>query len=177
MTRPINVTSRIPCPPLRQTYPFGAMQEGDSFAVPVAHVRRVREAAYRYSKRHREFRFTVRRTTSGEHRCWRIALARETLADYLPPEAISEGGQTFRIYNPFRGKAIGTYPLAANIKIALCNYGRSCDGSAITITVQLATEREIDETVDNLKAQIESLREPAKKELRETAILQLSPEP
>ncbi|WP_233878983.1 hypothetical protein [Paraburkholderia flagellata] len=175
------ITSTIPCPPRitpKPKYPFARMHEGDSFPVPDAIVHRVRKAAWRYSRRHPECRFIVRRARSGAYRCWRASsgdywgmpLTRDnipspedikTLGDYLPPEVISKDG-AFRVDNPFRSKRTDSYPISPFVRI------RTDDESP-----QLMTAGEIDWYIDYLKARSESLREPAKRELLKTGTLQL----
>ena len=54
-----------------QQAPFEEMKVGDSFLIPPEQVGAVRNAASRYGSQMRKT-FAVRKTTAGDHRCWRI---------------------------------------------------------------------------------------------------------
>lgn len=64
------VESGIPIPGM---YPFASMNVGDSFELPDPAKRTtVAVAVYRYAKEHGK-KFTIRKTPTGELRCWRVA--------------------------------------------------------------------------------------------------------
>jgi hypothetical protein len=59
--------------PIPARYPFGEMEVGDSFAIPLGVARNtVTVAAGRYDDKH-NMKFTVRRMADNTLRCWRIA--------------------------------------------------------------------------------------------------------
>jgi hypothetical protein len=72
------VDRSIPVPPLDNrgypsTRPYALMHPGDSFIVAEDAISATRSSASAYSRRHPEFRFTIRRDASGVTRCWRLA--------------------------------------------------------------------------------------------------------
>lgn len=54
-----------------QQAPFEKMKVGDSFLVPPDQVGAIRNAASRAGRAERK-QFAVRKTETGDHRCWRI---------------------------------------------------------------------------------------------------------
>ena len=74
----MKIEKGIPVPELRlgrrSNYPLAEMEVGESFACEKPHraeVNRLRQAAYRYGKRHGK-KFTVR-VSGDEVRCWRVS--------------------------------------------------------------------------------------------------------
>lgn len=70
------VDKNVPVPePLKKKvvmkYPLNTMEVFDSFVVSPLEETKVRQAAYSYGKRNNR-KYTVRRTETGELRCWRL---------------------------------------------------------------------------------------------------------
>ena len=67
------IEKKVPVPTTasRNNYPFGEMEVGDSFSIPIGEEYVARASAYWYS-RTRPVKFSIRRTKEG-YRCWRVA--------------------------------------------------------------------------------------------------------
>jgi hypothetical protein len=69
------IDKNIPAPAVPNTlsprYPFIQMDVGDSFFVAAADLSRVKSAAYYFTQRRPEYRFTVQKY-NGAYRCWRV---------------------------------------------------------------------------------------------------------
>ena len=70
---------RVPIPPRnanRTKYPFADLQVTQSFTVPITLLSNVQKAAYHFTTKNPEYKFTVRRMKEGNAevcRCWRVA--------------------------------------------------------------------------------------------------------
>jgi hypothetical protein len=70
------ISSDFPIPPPtskghKRRYPLDKMEVGDSFLVPKAEERTIRNAVYLWASRHNK-KFTIRTLDNGTIRCWRI---------------------------------------------------------------------------------------------------------
>jgi len=76
MTGIPKIETDVPIPTVgksRLTYPFNAMQVGDSFAVPVSKAASMRNCAHHYQKKHGHKYLTRRNRTGTQVRVWRVA--------------------------------------------------------------------------------------------------------
>lgn len=68
------------------------------------------------------------------------------------------------LYSPLRGRRKEDYPTSPFVHLCLGTY--MIHNQRVLISEQLATNREIDDFVDRLKAQLDEFGRAAKKELR-----------
>lgn len=59
-------------------FPLRALKPGQSFAVPPEKKKALCSAVANFSKRHPEYKFTVRKLADGRVRVWRVALQTDT---------------------------------------------------------------------------------------------------
>jgi hypothetical protein len=71
----MKIEKAIPIPPrhvhFNQKYPFRDMEVGESVALPAEAIHKARDAAYAYAKANKK-KFTVRKISETEYRCWRV---------------------------------------------------------------------------------------------------------
>jgi hypothetical protein len=73
----IQIESDVPMPAVRRSgkesqYPFAQMDVGDSFAMPIDFMGKLRGASQHYRKRNPEQRFSIRAEDGETCRCWRV---------------------------------------------------------------------------------------------------------
>jgi hypothetical protein len=72
----MKIEKGVPIPPVNSqflSWPFGQMEVGDSFEVPLDKRERCRSAVSSYSRQHPGLKFTVQKTGDDTWRCWRTA--------------------------------------------------------------------------------------------------------
>jgi hypothetical protein len=73
----------------------------------------------------------------------------------------------FEVFNPLKKWKKGQFPLSPQVSIRLAAYRNESNGS-LTFGPYMATEAEIDHTIDSMIKELEKLRKAAKKELKAT---------
>lgn len=79
---------------------------------------------------------------------------------------------TITLHSPLSNWRPGDYPISPLVHISLSAYSQHA--GVILLSPQLMTDKEIDEAVDRLKAELETIRKAAKKELKKILALQLT---
>jgi hypothetical protein len=71
----------------------------------------------------------------------------------------------FGVFNPFRGWKRGDFPMDPTVEIVVHGAQKREDGR-VSLTATLASDEEIDYTVDELRQSLESARREAKRTLK-----------
>lgn len=79
---------------------------------------------------------------------------------------------TIALYSPLSDWKLGDYPTSPMVHVSLSTYSEQ--SGVILLSAQLMTDKEVDDTIDRLKSELESVRNLAKKELKKILARQLT---